>query len=93
MIIVVAEVECILYEGRSLKNKRSVMKQLMQKIQNKFNVAIAETEYQDLWQRMKLGIVTISNEWTHAEQTIQQVLHVIDSFPELERTLTHVERL
>lgn len=92
-MIVFAEVECKLYEGNSLKNKRSIVKRMIHKIQNDFNVSIAEVDYQNLWQRIKFGIVTISNEWTHAEKTIQQVLQVIDSFPELERTITHVERL
>lgn len=92
-MIVYTEIECKLYEGNSLKSKRSIVKRLINKIRNDFNVSVAELDYQDLWQRIKLGIVTISNERVHAEKTIQQVLHVIDSFPELERTITHVERL
>lgn len=92
-MIVYAEVECKLYEGQSLKEKRSVMKRLMAKIRNDFNVAVTELAYHDLWQRTKLGIVTISNKKVHAEQVIQEVLRIIDTYPELERTITEVERL
>ncbi|MBY7143628.1 DUF503 domain-containing protein [Virgibacillus sp. NKC19-3] len=88
-----AEVECMMYEGHSLKSKRSIIKRLMAKLRNNFNVAITELDYHDLWQRTKLGIVTISTSHTHAEQTIQEVLRVIDSYAELERTITDVERV
>ncbi|HLS35365.1 MAG TPA: DUF503 domain-containing protein [Bacillota bacterium] len=92
-MIVYAEVECLLYEGDSLKNKRSLIKRIVHKIRNELNVSIAEIDYQNLWRRIKFGIVTISNEKVHAEKMIQQTLEIIDSFPELERTITHVEQI
>lgn len=92
-MIVYAEVECLLYEGQSLKSKRSVLKRITTRLSQNFNVAVAELDYQDLWQRTKLGIVTVSNDTVHAEKVIQQTLNMIDSFPELERTITDIERL
>ncbi|WP_188454349.1 DUF503 domain-containing protein [Virgibacillus oceani] len=90
-MIITAEAECMLYEGHSLKAKRSIIKRLMAKLRNDFNVAVTELDYHDLWQRTKIGIVTISNDKGHAEQVIQEVLKVVDTFPELERTITDVE--
>ncbi|SES76303.1 hypothetical protein SAMN05216389_10284 [Oceanobacillus limi] len=92
-MIFYAEVECIMYEGHSLKQKRSVIKRIMAKLRNDFNVAITEMDYHDLWQRTKFAIVTVSNERKHGEQVIQEVLHVIDTYSELERTITNVEQL
>ncbi|GAA0435034.1 MAG: DUF503 domain-containing protein [Bacillota bacterium] len=92
-MIIYAEVECMMYEGNSLKQKRSVIKRLIAKLKNDYNVAVTELDYHDLWQRTKLGIVTISNEQKHAEQIIQGVINVIDSYTELERTITEVERI
>jgi uncharacterized protein YlxP (DUF503 family) len=92
-MIVYAEVECKLYEGQSLKQKRSVIRRLIAKLRNEFNVAVTELDYHDLWQRTKLGIVTISNEKVHAEQVMQSVIRIIDTFPELERTITETELL
>lgn len=92
-MIIYAEVECMIYDVHSLKQKRSIMKRLVHKLRKDFNISIAELEHQDLWQRTKLGIVTIANELTYAEQVIQEVLRVIDSYPELERTITTVDRL
>ena len=93
-MIVYAEVECLMHEGHSLKAKRSIIKKLLAKLQsNSLNVAVTELDYHDLWQRTKIGIVVISTDYTHAERLIQAALHRIDSFTELERTLTHIERI
>lgn len=91
-MILYAEVECLLYEGRSLKEKRSILKRLFAKLNQDNNVAVVELDYQDLWQRTKIGIVTVSSSSVHAEQVIQQALKIIDHFPELERTITNVEK-
>jgi uncharacterized protein len=90
-MIISLEVECILYDGHSLKDKRSVIKRLLARLRRDFNVAVTELDYHDLWQRTKLGIVTITNERNHGEQVMQEVLRVIDTYSELERTVTNVE--
>ncbi|ALX47472.1 DUF503 domain-containing protein [Lentibacillus amyloliquefaciens] len=92
-MIMYAEVECLLYESHSLKQKRSVIKRISAKLRNDLNVAVTELDYHDLWQRTKFGIVTLSNEKTHAEQVIQAALKMIDTFTEVERTITNVEPL
>lgn len=92
-MILYLEVECFLYEGQSLKTKRSILKSLLSKLKNDFNVTVAELDFQDLWQRTKIGIVTISSSKHHAEKVIQQVLVMIDSYPELERTITTIDEL
>lgn len=92
-MIVYVELECILYEGSSLKEKRSILKRLMHRLQKDFNVSVAELDYQNLWQRIKLGIAVVTNDYVQGEKVIQRCLEVIDSFPELERTLTNIEGL
>lgn len=92
-MIIYAEVECKLYEGHSLKQKRSLLKRLISKLKKDFNISIAELDYHDLWQRIKLGIAIVANEYVYAEQVMQKVFETIDSFPELERTITETERL
>ncbi|MFS0672478.1 DUF503 domain-containing protein [Ornithinibacillus sp. 179-J 7C1 HS] len=85
------EVECMMYDGHSLKDKRSIIKRLLAKLRNELNVAVTELDYHDLWQRTKLGIVTITNERSHGEQVMQEVLRVIDTYSELERTISNLE--
>lgn len=93
MMIIYAEVECLIYHAQSLKGKRSVIKPLLLKIRKDYNVSIAEIDYQSLWQRAKFAIVTISNERQHAEKVIQDVVKTIEKNPELEITSTFSERI
>ncbi|WP_101843923.1 DUF503 domain-containing protein [Halobacillus sp. Marseille-P3879] len=92
-MILSAEVECILYDAQSLKQKRSVLKRIQTRLTNEYNIAVSELEFQDLWQRTCIGIVTIASSKVIAEQTMQQALALIDSFPEIERTNTLTEWL
>ena len=92
-MIVSAEVEGMVTGAQSLKEKRAVLRRIQSRVQNEFNVSISEIGFQNVWQRTRLGIVNVSHDYTKAEQTIQKVLHFIDSFPEFERTDTVVERL
>lgn len=92
-MIAYAEVECRIYDAQSLKQKRSVLKRILTRIKNEHNVSVSEMEHQDLWQRSLIGFVTVANDKKQAERTVQQVLNLIDSFPEIERAETSIEWL
>jgi uncharacterized protein YlxP (DUF503 family) len=59
--------------AQSLKDKRHTVKSLKDRLRGKFNVAVAEIDYQDLWQRALVAAVTVSNDRTRAEQVLQLV--------------------
>jgi uncharacterized protein len=65
--------ELRLDESHSLKDKRHFVKSLKDRLRAKFNVAVAEIDYQDLWQRALIACVTVSPEQGHAEQVLQAV--------------------
>lgn len=90
-MILAGSVECIIYDAHSLKEKRSVLKKIIARIQNRYNIAIAEVDQQNVWQRTKLVLVTVGSSRTVAEQELQKGLALIDSFPEIERTETVFE--
>ena len=65
--------ELRLTEAHSLKDKRHHVKSLKDRLRAKFNVAVAEIDYQDLWQRSLIACVTVSASQPHAEQVLQNV--------------------
>jgi hypothetical protein len=65
--------ELRLDESHSLKDKRHFVKSLKDRLRGKFNVAVAEIDYQDLWQRALIACVTVSPDQGHAEQVLQAV--------------------
>ncbi|MCY9432420.1 DUF503 domain-containing protein [Bacillus haynesii] len=85
------ECECIIYDASSLKEKRAVLKRIITRIRAKFNVSVSEIDYQDTWQRTSFGIAAVSSSRVQTEKELQRVLSFIDSFPEIERTITRTE--
>ncbi len=68
-------------DARSLKDKRQVIRSLKDRLRGRFNVAIAELDHQDTWQRALVGVVSLSSDVGHLEQSLQAV------FAESERLL------
>ncbi|HEX2917759.1 MAG TPA: DUF503 domain-containing protein [Edaphobacter sp.] len=47
--------------AHSLKDKRQAVRSIKDRLRNGFNVAVAEIEVTDLWQRATIGVVSISD--------------------------------
>jgi hypothetical protein len=60
-------------DARSLKDKRQILRSLKDKLRGRFNVAVAELEHQDLWQRSVVGVVSISSDDKHLEESMRAV--------------------
>ena len=60
-------------DARSLKDKRQVLRSLKDRLRARFNVAVAEMDHQDTWQRAQVGVVSLSNDVSHLEQSMQAV--------------------
>ncbi|MGH9690238.1 MAG: DUF503 domain-containing protein [Candidatus Acidiferrales bacterium] len=60
-------------DARSLKDKRQVVRSLKDRLRAHFNVAVAELDYQDLWQRARVGVVSISGDGRHLEESLATI--------------------
>lgn len=69
----VLTLELRLENTHSLKDKRHVVKSLKDRLRNKFNVAVAEIDYHDLWGRAAVAAVTVSSDHVQAEKVLQAV--------------------
>ena len=65
-------------EAQSLKDKRQVLRSLKERLRAHFNVAVAELDFEEVWQRSVVGVVTLSNEEQHVEEALQRVLAEAD---------------
>jgi len=59
--------------AQSLKDKRQVLRSLKDKLRNGFNVAVAELDANDLWQRATIGVVSISGSQDYLQELMQSV--------------------
>ena len=72
MIVGVTVWELHLGASQSLKDKRAVLKSLKDRLHQRFNVSVAETAHQDLWQRAELTAAVVSTDRHHAESVLRE---------------------
>ena len=77
MNVGVCKVYLRLPENMSLKGKRQILKSITSRVSNKFNVAVAEVDDNDVWQRAAIGICCISNNGRHCNQVLSRVVDFI----------------
>lgn len=87
------ECDCHIYNASSLKEKRAVLQRILMRLKQNYNVSASEIDYQDLWQRTKIAIVTVTSSRKSSEKELMNALSLIDSFPEIERAVTEFEWL
>ena len=64
--------------SRSLKDKRSVVKSLLMRLQKQFNISIAEVGDHDLWQMTTIGIACVSNHTDRVDEVISAAISLIE---------------
>ena len=93
MIIGLCTVELHFPDAQSLKGKRKILVSLITKLQNQFNISIAEIDENHLWQKAILGIASVANETARVNQTLDHVLNDIQANPSLELLRSRIELL
>ncbi len=83
MFIGVCTIELHVPDSGSLKTKRHSLRSLKDRIRNKFNVSVAEVGDNDLWQKASLAVAAVSNDKTHLNKTLDHVLDLVRSVPEV----------
>ena len=84
MKILVMKVDLRAAYVHSLKEKRMIVKSIIGKLQNKFNVSIREVENQDLYQRISIGIVKLELNSKDSDQSKDKILNFIEENCEAE---------
>ena len=73
MFIGVGRLELRIPASGSLKAKRHVVKAITGGLRSKFNVAVAEVDHQDKWQRASIGVTCISESGFHAQKMLKEI--------------------
>ncbi|MGQ9824700.1 MAG: DUF503 domain-containing protein [Desulfotomaculales bacterium] len=84
MVVGVLTVELFIPGATSLKEKRRILKGMLEKIRSRFNVSAAEVGRQDAWQFSVLGVACVSNESSHAYQVLASVSRFIEDLRQAE---------
>ncbi|HHW55995.1 MAG: DUF503 domain-containing protein [bacterium] len=84
MVIGTATVELYVPGVNSLKDKRRVIKGLLERTRARFNVSVAEVGKLDLWRQATLGLAWVSNDSGHAHRSLQAVIKFLERQPDVQ---------
>ena len=84
MIVGICQIVLYLPDSGSLKQKRSLLKGMVTRVRNKFNVSVSEVGDQDLWQKAQIGVAVVTNETRYANQVLSQVVNLVETQDRLE---------
>jgi uncharacterized protein len=82
MIVGISSFELHLPASRSLKDKRRVVKSLVDKIHQRFRVSIAETDFHDLHQRAEISMAVVTNREAEMDNLMEEIRSLVENQPE-----------
>jgi uncharacterized protein YlxP (DUF503 family) len=91
MVIGVCKLDLRIPENHSLKEKRHVLRKLIDRVRTRFNVAISEVGDNDLWQRAQMGFCTVGNDRRHINSSLDKVIYFIEQMNLVEMVRTEIE--
>jgi uncharacterized protein YlxP (DUF503 family) len=77
--VAVGTIELHLPAVDSLKGKRHVIKGLKERVRTRFEVAVAEVDHHDIWQRATLAVACVSHDSRHANEVVSKALDFIEA--------------
>lgn len=86
MVVGLLVIQLHIPSSQSLKDKRQIVKRIKDRIKNRFNVSVAETDGQNTWQRCELSVAMVAEIDGAVEREFQFILEYIDSVPEADIT-------
>lgn len=84
MVVGILVVALAIPASNSLKDKRHVVKSILDNVRNKFNVSAAEIADLDLHRRAELGFACVSNDKVVVDRLLNKILDYVESNPECE---------
>lgn len=79
MVIGVGYVSLHISDSQSLKDKRRLVKSLVERARGRFNVSVAEVDYLNSWQMAGIGFCCVSNSGAHADQMLAEIVRFIEA--------------
>lgn len=79
MVIGVCKVVLSIDEVFSLKEKRHIIKSLIDRLKSRYNASVAEIDLNDMWKSAVLGIACVTNETRHADSMMADMVNFIEN--------------
>ncbi|MCW2717530.1 DUF503 domain-containing protein [Pseudonocardia sp.] len=84
MYVGALELDVLLGDVHSLKEKRSLVRPVLAELRRKFEVSVAEAGHQDLHRRALLGVAAVAADHAHVTEVLDRCERLVAARPELE---------
>lgn len=78
MVVGVCHVDLHIPGNASLKGKRRVLRRIIDRVKNRYNISISEIGDNDLWQRSQLGLSVVGNDVRYINSRLDKIINFID---------------
>ena len=84
MVIGTLVIRLVIREAHSLKQKRSVLKRVKDRLRNRFNISVSEVAAQDVWQSATLGVAMVGSDKKYVNAVLSKVIDHIRGYPQVQ---------
>lgn len=84
MFVGALELDLLLGDVHSLKQKRSAVRPMIAEVRKRFDVAVAEAGHLDLYRRVLIGIATVSADGAHVRDVLDACERFVAARPDIE---------
>jgi hypothetical protein len=78
VVVGVCRVDLRIPGNASLKGKRKVLRKIIDRVKNRYNISISEIGDNDLWQRSQLGLSVVGNDSRHINSSLDKIINFIE---------------
>ncbi|MFA4910456.1 MAG: DUF503 domain-containing protein [Desulfobacteria bacterium] len=93
MVIGVCRLDIMIHDNSSLKGKRQVLKRVIDRVKQKFNVSIAEVGENDKWQRAQVGFCVVGNDKRYVNSSLDKIANFINDLRVVDLLNSEIEIL
>ncbi|MGE5528479.1 MAG: DUF503 domain-containing protein [Patescibacteria group bacterium] len=86
-----AELELLLPGCLSLKDKRRILRSLLERLRNRYHLAAAEVGAEGQWQRAVVGLACVTNDRAHARRMLDEAVRFAEADGRCEVIVTRLE--
>jgi len=79
MVVGAARVSLQVHGSQSLKAKRGVLRSITRRLQNRFNLSVAEVGGQGTWQSAEIGLATVASEAATARRRLEKAIEFVEN--------------
>jgi len=82
-----------MHDTQSLKDKRQIIKSLIETTRQKFNISIAEVDDLDKWRQATIGVACVANDSAYVNRILDKVVDTLESNPAIDVAEVDLEML